>query len=209
MNLHKLYSILLDRYNQQGWWPLLCDDHPPERFTCYHPDNYDIPRNNEQIFEICIGAILTQNTNWLNVERSLNNLKNNYLLSVNSILDINHTSLAQYIKSSGYFNQKARKLKEFCQYFKTLKGTPNRNDLLSIWGIGAETADSILLYAYKQPVMVIDAYTRRVFKSNNFNFYSESYEKLKKRCEENLPVDFKLFQEFHALLVEEGKSLKK
>lgn len=206
MNLTKLYTELLAVYGYQGWWPLLADEADVGRFTCYHPENYQIPQNNQQRLEICIGAILTQNTNWLNVEKALFNLQREDLMSAQAICEIDKSELAQYIKPSGYYNQKARKLQEFCAFFIELGADiPNRVDLLDLWGIGRETADSMLLYAWKQPVMVIDSYSRRVFKAEGCELWNEDYDVLKKWCEEQLTPDHKILQEFHALLVKAGK----
>jgi endonuclease-3 related protein len=209
MKLIDLYELLLKQYGRQGWWPLLCDDSPEGRFTCYHIGNYDIPQDDEQRLEICLGAILTQNTNWLNVEKALFNLKSEYLMTASALAEINHIELAQYIKPSGYYNQKARKLQEFCRFYMKLNGRrPARDELLAMWGIGPETADSMLLYGWKQPVMVIDAYTRRIFKAEGFPVWNARYDELRFWCQQQLPADYILLQEFHALLVEAGKRVR-
>ena len=177
-NVLKIYDLLYKEYGSQRWWP--------------------VSSSNSE-FEIIVGAILTQNTNWKNVEKSIKNLKDNNLLDKNSIKNINIAKLAALIRSSGYYKQKAKKLKEFVSF----EGEINRENLLNIWGIGPETADSILLYAYNKPVFVIDAYTKRIFsrlgiKLNDYDEYQEYFHK-------NLPKDYKLFNEYHALLVELAK----
>ncbi len=210
MELQKLYDQLLAKYGQQGWWPLLCDEANGERYTCYHPGNYDLPQIADEKLEICIGAILTQNTNWLNVEKALYNLRKNELISVKGLLNTSQEHLAELIKPSGYYNQKARKLKEYCLFYQETGGRkPERSELLSIWGIGRETADSMLLYAYSEPVMVIDTYTRRVFRQAGYSFCDLPYDKLRELCEQQLTRDYRIYQEFHALLVQAGKEMGK
>lgn len=118
------------------------------------------------------------------------------------IIRIDNKELAKIIKSSGYHNQKAKKLKEFCRFY--LDKDITRDKLLSVWGIGDETADSIMLYAYKKPFFVIDSYTRRFFSRLGFNF--KTYDEWQSFFHDNLPRDYKLFNEFHALIVAEGKS---
>ena len=152
---NKLYSL----YGPQGWWPIEGK---------YHKNNFLYPKNENQKFEICIGAILTQNTSWKNVEKALQKMHENNLIDAKKISRINDNKLARVIISSGYHNQKAKKLKMFAKFYLSLKNkTPLRSELLEIWGIGPETADSILLYAYNYPTFVIDAYTKRIFKMNN------------------------------------------
>ena len=127
------------------------------------------------------------------------NLKENNLLSKESIKNIHISKLSAIIKSSGYYRQKAKKLKEFANFNNPI----TRENLLGIWGIGPETADSILLYAYNYPVFVIDAYTKRIF--SRLGFKENSYDKLQKLFHDNLLEDNKIFNEYHALLVELAK----
>jgi len=192
--IQKLYKELLKEYGHQGWWPLI-------DVNGYHHKDYSYPKNKNQIFEICVGAILTQNTSWKQVEKALINLSKLKALEPKALKELNNNKLKKAIKPTGYFNQKAKKLKIFAEFYLDLKGkTPTRIQLLEIWGIGPETADSILLYAYKQPTFIIDAYTKRIM-----NFKGK-YDELKQLFEDNLKKDYKLYQEFHALLVEAGKS---
>lgn len=179
----KIYNLLYKEFGSQGWW------------SCTKKDSIE-----RQRFEISIGAILTQNTNWKNVEKSIKRLRENNLLDKDSIKNININKLADFIKSSGYYKQKARKIKEFVSF----SGAINRENLLNIWGIGPETADSILLYAYNHPVFVIDAYTRRIF--TRLGFKEDTYDELQRLFHKNLDKDYKLFNEYHALLVELGKN---
>lgn len=192
-----IYYKLFKEYGSQNWWPIN---------ELYNNKNYLVPETESDIFEICIGAILTQNTSWKNVEKSLGNLRKEKLIDANNILKIDVNKLSNIIKPSGYYNQKTKKLKLFAKFFIELNGrTPTRDELLSLWGIGKETADSILLYAYKQPNFVIDAYTRRLF-----GFSKETdYDDIRLEFEENLPRDYKLYNEYHALIVAKGKTLSK
>ncbi len=199
--LIEIYKTLLDAYGYQGWWPLF------NKETCrieYHPGNYHLPENNAQRFEICQGAILTQNTSWKNVEKTLENLRQNNLLDKNKLKNINEKKLAELIKSAGYNNQKAKKIKEFIRFLDS-KIEINRENLLSVWGIGKETADSMLLYAYQKPVFVIDSYTKRVFSRLGFCSENIIYDELQKIFHDNLRKDCKLFNEYHALIVEHAK----
>jgi endonuclease-3 related protein len=205
----ELYKSLLKKYGFQGWWPLLdCDGCNPTKTGCvkgYHPKDYSYPKNEGQKFEICVGAILTQSIGWTSVEKALMNLKKINALTPLSLKKLNILKLKKAIKSAGYFNQKAKKLKLFADFFIVLNGrTPSREELLDVWGIGPETADSILLYAYKIPSFVIDAYTKRLMLS--LGYKEKTYDELKTLFEKNLKKDYKLYQEFHALIVENGKN---
>ena len=211
--LHRLYLDLLEAYGPQGWWPLLGHDgvNPTKTgsITGYHPGDYSFPRNDAERFEICAGAILTQNTAWPNVEKALRALATAEALNSDAILALPEPALAALIRPSGYHNMKARKLKEMADFFMKLGNrVPERDELLSVWGIGPETADSIRLYAYGQPEMVVDAYTRRVLEQLGWVSASVSYEALKVYCLENLPEDVLVYQEFHALVVEHAKRIK-
>ncbi len=189
----------MERHGPQGWWPIN---------GIYHKDDYSYPHNEVEIFEICAGAILTQNTSWKQVEIALENLKKLNLLDCGVIVNVADTVLKDAIRPAGYFNQKAKKLKFFSEFFRCLNGrTPTREELLNVWGIGPESADSILLYGYSVPTMVIDTYTKRLF--FEFGIIDDikiSYGELKSLCESELQVDLKLFQEFHALIVQHCKS---
>jgi len=211
--LFQLYQRLLAEYGPQGWWPLL--DHPgtnPTKtgsITGYHPGDYGFPNTEPQRFEIGLGAILTQNTAWPNVEKALRNLQGASALEPQAILGLPTEVLGDLIRPSGYFNAKTRKLREWAGFFLGLKGQiPHRDALLGVWGIGPETADSIRLYAYGQPEMVVDAYTRRVLEAEGLAPPGPSYGALKEFCVDHLPVDPFIYQEFHALMVERAKRSK-
>ena len=178
MDIKLLYNKLEREFGKQNWWPTI---------------------SNNKKFEIIIGAILTQNTSWKNVEKAIKNLEKFNFLNKEAIKQINEEELGQLIKSSGYYKQKAKKLKKFVEF----DGEITRDNLLGIWGIGKETADSILLYAYDKPVFVIDAYTMRIMERLNFRF--KDYDELQEIFIKNLPKDYRLFNEFHALFVRLGK----
>ncbi len=167
-------------------------------------------------FEVIVGAILTQNTAWTNVERAIVNLRREGLLTPSAMCAVRTTRLAELIRSSGYFRQKAIKLKVFSKFLKKRYGgslvrmfkTPTaelREILLSLHGIGPETADSILLYAGRHPVFVVDAYTKRIFTRHGITEHSAGYEQVRAMFEAGLPQDTQLFNEFHALIVNTGK----
>ncbi len=208
--IYQIYNMLLKLYGPQGWWPLLnCKGINPTKTGAikgYHPNDYFYPKNSKQRFEICIGAILTQNTSWPQVEKALLNLKELKALTSEAIKKLNLEKLKQAIKPAGYFNQKAKKLKIFAEFYINLKGkTPTRDELLNVWGIGPETADSILLYAFKVPEFVVDAYTKRVFSHLGIINKTATYNKIKEIFENNLPKNLKIYQEYHALIVEHAK----
>ena len=190
--LNNYYRSLFDAQGPQHWWP------------------------SRTLFEVIVGAILTQNTSWSNVEAAIRNLRAARLLSPVAIEAIPVAKLARLIRPSGYFRQKAKKLKAFTAFlFLRYSGslarmfrTPTqilREGLLSVHGIGPETADSILLYAGDHPVFVIDAYTRRILERHNLATPKHSYEELRELFESSLPRDPQLFNEFHALIIHTGK----
>lgn len=165
-----------------------------------------------------IGAILTQNTAWTNVEKALSNLRQINALSLDGLETLNETTLAECIRPSGYFNQKARRLKLFCDWYRsrgehaglaTLDTDTLRRELLAVYGIGPETADDILLYAFGRPVFVIDAYTRRIFSRLGMISGNERYDDLRHAFQNNLAADVSLFNTYHALIVNHGKDVCK
>ncbi len=195
--ISEFYGFLLKKYGYQGWWPVN---------SKYHPKDYDIPKTESERFEICVGAILTQNTSWKNVEKALLLLKSHNLMSPESLAKSTEEAIGAAIRPSGYYRQKAKKLKIFSRFFiglKKGKKVPTREELLSLWGIGKETADSILLYAYKKPYFVVDAYTKRIF-----GFESTDYDKIQSLFHKALRKDYRLYNEYHALIVRHGKDIK-
>jgi len=182
-------------------------------FFCFGPQHWWPARSR---LEVMVGAILTQNTNWSNVEKAINNLRKNSLLDAGKLYRMPQEKLAGLIKSAGYYNIKAKRLKEFLRFlFESYQGNIKkmssadtrllRRQLLSVNGIGPETADSILLYALGKPVFVVDAYTKRIFSRHRLIGEDADYNMLQDLCLKNLKKDVKLFNEFHALLVKLGK----
>ncbi len=186
-----LYETLFKEYGPQGWWPVDRD---------YHRTHGTDERE-----EIVIGAVLTQNTAWKNVERALSNLKRASALSFDAILKMPLPDLEDLIKPSGYYRQKAVRLKEVCGSLNPVERVESisREELLSVKGVGRETADAILLYAGGRPYFVVDSYTRRLL-SRLFGIDGD-YEEIRSFFEDNLPQDVSLFKEFHALIDEHAK----
>jgi len=212
--LKKIYDELFVSYGPQGWWPLVSfkGTNPTKTGSVsgYHVGKYNFPKTDDERFEICIGAILTQNTAWPNVELALRNLKELEAIEAKKMLYIDEDKLKVAIKPAGYFNQKAKKLLIFCKFYLELNNkTPTRNELLNLWGIGPETADSILLYAYKVPTFVVDTYTRRIFGNLGFVNSDATYDEIKLFFEKNIAPDLIVYQEFHALIVEHAKRFYK
>ncbi len=212
-----LYKALMDSYGPQGWWPLIQRNssfHKPEQtnsnsLICsppilYHPGDYSLPKTDEEVYEIMLGAILTQNTSWRQAEKALLMLYAKTGLVPEKILGMTNESLSELIKPAGYFNQKAEYIKNITKFFIALDNIPSREQLLTIKGVGEETADTILLYAYKMPEFVVDAYTRRILEHLKL-LKKPTYSKTKSFFENNIKKDFKVYQEFHALLVQHAK----
>lgn len=192
--LQDIYRRLLDCYGAQHWWPA---DEP---------------------FEVMVGTILTQATAWANVEKAIANLKAAKALSPQALRHLNLPDIAALIYPCGYYNVKARKLRALAQWLGEycqdnldklcFHGTDQlRQQLLSVYGIGQETADSILLYATNKPAFVIDAYTRRIINRIGLAPLNNSYATYQSLFVENLPADTDLFNEYHALLVYLGKNV--
>ena len=190
--LNFYYEALLRAHGPQHWWP------------------------GRTRFEVIVGAILTQNTNWSNAERAIVQLRRAGLLTPTAIDGVPLARLSQLIRSSGYFRQKARKLKGFVRFLrKQYEGSLDkmfaspteelREQLLAVHGIGPETADSILLYAGRHPVFVVDAYARRILERHNLMKRTHSYEEIRRLFEASLPASAPLFNEVHALIVHTGK----
>ncbi len=196
-----LYTSLLSTYAPQGWWPI--------RGVYNKQNNHQRVLSDAEQFEICLGAILTQNTAWKNVEKSLKGLEKHDALDRKKLERIDTQKLASLIKSSGYHNQKAKKIKAFLEFLNSKKPVMREN-LLDVWGIGPETADSMLLYAYHQPIFVVDAYTKRILSRMGLIESSADYDLVRSLVEfafqsksDNEKV--KIFNEFHALFVEHAK----
>jgi len=206
----KIYEKLYDLYGPQGWWPLINHEgtNPTKTGAIrgYHPENYDLPTKRNQVYEIILGAILTQNTSWLSAEMALFNLDELNAIEPEKLLELDDETLKSAIRCAGFLNQKAVYLREVTKFFIEINGkVPTRKDLLAVKGVGNETADSILLYAYKQPEFVVDAYTKRIFSHLEIVSENIKYMELKELFESNLPEDVALYQEYHALIVEHAK----
>ncbi len=213
MKLFSLYKKMLSFYGEQLWWPVT---EAGETRPSYKKRS---TLSEKQRFEICIGAILTQNTGWKNVMKALENLSKAKKLSCEKIANANQETLARMVKPSGYYNVKAKKIKAFSNYLKKEYGCspakmfskpigPLRAELLSLYGIGLETADDIILYAAEKPSFVVDAYTTR-FLGRFFATPKTGYVEAKSFFELELPKSVPLFNEFHALLVEHGQKFCK
>lgn len=170
----------------------------------------------ESSFEVIVGAILTQNTNWGNVERALHNIKSRDLLDPQKLFELPPDQLVQLIRPAGYFNVKARRLMNFLKYLmqcydgdlvkmSSVPAAALRKELLSVNGIGPETADSILLYAFNKPVFVIDAYTKRMLYRHGIVDAEADYHMMRDLFMDQLPKRRKMFNEYHALIVRVGK----
>jgi endonuclease III related protein len=206
----EIYERLYKLYGPQGWWPLM--ELKSENLNKtgathgYHPLNYDFPQTEKQKYEIILGAILTQNTAWTSAEKALLNLKDLDAIHPERILVLDEEILKEAVRPAGFLNQKSIYIKEISNFFINLKGrTPSREEILKVKGVGNETADSILLYAYKLPEFVVDAYTKRIFSHIGMVDEKIRYMDLKKLFEDNLPAEVPLYQEYHALIVEHAK----
>jgi endonuclease III related protein len=183
-----IYGLLFDHFGPQYWWP------------------------GESPFEIMVGAVLTQNTNWRNVSKAIDNLRDAGFLTYSSFQQLSIDEIASYIRPSGYYNLKAKRLKNLMNmvaerydgeldHFLTDTHDACRENLLSVKGVGPETADSILLYACEHPAFVIDAYTHRIFSRHQLVDEETDYEAMQEIFQSNVVEDVKLFNEYHALIV--------
>ncbi len=189
----ELYDAMVERFGHQQWWP------------------GDTP------LEVCIGAILTQNTNWRNVEKAIANLQAAGLLSISALLATPHEQLAELIRPAGYFNVKAKRLRNLLtvihrDYGDDVEGFLNRSvsslreELLGVNGIGRETADSIILYAAHKPTFVVDTYTYRILLRHGLIHGEDDYDAIKELFESSLAEDVELWNDYHAQLVAVGKN---
>ncbi|OIO61946.1 hypothetical protein AUJ69_03885 [Candidatus Woesearchaeota archaeon CG1_02_47_18] len=211
--LDKIYTWLFNNYGPQGWWPVTPVG------SC-RSDKSVTPvyglaiKNERQRLEIIFGAVLTQNTAWINAEKAVVELNKQDLIDVDRILKISHSQLTGVIKSAGYYNEKAKKLKNIARFLKDcpiaelqrMELAEARELLLSVRGVGRETADSILLYALNKLIFVVDAYTRRVFSNLGFIRPDADYDEVQALFMDNLPHEARLFNEYHALIVRHAKT---
>lgn len=192
LSIPSIYKMLYRKFGPQHWWPA------------------------DTFFEVMVGAILTQNTNWSNVEKAISNLKAKGLLTPRRLSVLSSEQLSSLIRPAGYYNIKTQRLNNFLKFFLGFyKGDHKkmaqanilslRQELLRVKGIGPETADSILLYALKKPIFVVDAYTKRILFRHKLIKEDAQYEEVQKLFMKNLKKDVKLFNEYHALIVKLGK----
>ena len=202
-----IYNELYNLYGPQGWWPLLNVDVPNNDVTMVnHPLNYDLPKTRNETYEIILGTILTQNTAWNSAEMALRNLKALKAIDPEKLLDLDSETFKQAIRSAGFLNQKSVYIKEVTKFYIALEGRiPLRKELLEVKGVGNETADSILLYAFKQPEFVVDTYTKRIFSAIGLIDYNDNYNKIKNLFETHLSRDMIIYNEYHALIVRHAK----
>jgi len=191
--LNRMYALLEAHFGDLGWWPAETD------------------------FEVVTGAILTQNTSWKNVEKAIERLKQKDMIDPVAVKNVKLEELSQLIKPSGYHRVKARRLKTIAQFIienfegsiknmKSMKSERLRKMLLSVNGVGPETADSILLYAVGKPVFVVDAYTKRIFARHGITDDEASYEDVQSVVHSCVPKQARTYNQFHALLVETAKN---
>ena len=197
--IRKVYEILLSEYGRQGWWPVT-------RRKGGKPEYLGGPRDRRERFEVAVGAVLTQNTSWKNAARAVSALSAAEMIDPGRLAAASHDEIAGLIRSSGYYNQKARRLGILARYFlDTDNGPPKRESLLALEGIGPETADSILLYAYSATFFVVDAYTKRLFSRLGVIRGNESYDRIRGLFEGSLERTPGIYNEYHALIVEQCK----
>lgn len=203
--MRALFEELLDRHGPRGWWPLWDRDAGEMR---YRPGDYAVPRGRARA-EVVQGAILAQNTRWTGAAEAVGNLVRAGLDRWEALAEEPHESLEQRVRPARFYRQKARRLKVAAGFFLERDGgPPGRGELLDLWGIGPETADSILLYAYGIPVMVVDAYLRRVLRHRGRPEVADrSYEDIRAWAEERMPDDASTLNEMHALIVREGQRI--
>jgi len=191
--INLIYGILFNSLGHQYWWP------------------------GDTAFEVCVGAILTQNTNWQNVKKAIDNLKNNGLLTAKGLYALDISMLAEFIRPAGYYNIKSKRLKSFlsflCEEFScdidemfSLESETLRKKLLDVKGIGPETADSIMLYAGNHLQFVVDAYTYRILLRHDIIHEDAGYDDIKELFQQNLPGEINVYNECHALIVNIGKN---
>lgn len=209
--INSVYETLLNEYGEQGWWPIVD--------TAAGKSVYSegrIPDNNERL-EVVLGALLTQNTTWKNAEKALLSLKREGLINPQKLIETDITLLGELIRSSGYYNQKAGKIRDFLSWFSRYNYSFEvlmemeihklREELLSVKGIGDETADSILLYSLGKKTFVVDAYTIRIFKRTGILSGREKYHEIREIFHSSFNGNGKEYNQYHALIVKHAKEI--
>lgn len=214
--VRELYESLYGRHGPQGWWPLL---DPSVGEPVYRPGDYTVPRGRERT-EVAVGAVLAQSTSWTQAARAVGNLHGADALSWGRLQELPRRRLQELIRPSRFYRQKAERLRRLAAFFlereeagetddRDTSRPPSREELLSVRGVGPETADSILLYGYGVPMMVVDGYLRRVLEARGRDEARWDYEELRQWLERQAPDEHAFFNELHALVVEEGKRLSR
>ncbi len=198
--IRKVYDLLLAEYGRQGWWPLI-------RTRGGEPEYLGGPRNRRERFEVAVGAVLVQNTSWKNAAKALSALSEAEMIDPARLVDVSHEEVAALlVRSSGYYNQKARRLGILARFFlEAGDGPPERESLLALEGVGPETADSILLYAFSRTFFVVDAYTKRLFSRLGVIRGNESYDRVRGLFEGSLDRTPQTYNDYHALVVVQCK----
>jgi endonuclease-3 related protein len=193
--IREVYRLLLSEYGGQGWWPVT-------RTKGGEPEYLGGPRDSRERFEVAVGAVLTQNTSWKNAARAVSALSAAGMIDPARLASASREEVAQLVRSSGYYNQKARRLGILARYFLEIgDAQPERESLLALEGIGPETADSIMLYACSRPFFVVDSYTKRLFSRLGVIRGNESYDRIRGLFEEPLGKSPEIYNEYHALVV--------
>lgn len=204
MNVKQAYQDLLGRHGRQGWWPLLTragqDGFDKDG---YHPGTYDVIATEQHRFEVYTGAILTQNTTWENAQKALQALQQHHLLNPSSLQSAEDDRIASLIEPAGYYNQKTTYLQAIADAFNN-ETTPTRHDLLTVTGVGDETADTILCYAHSEPRIIADEYTRRWL--DNHGVKRTDYDDIQAYIDQRFPRNTEQRQELHALIVTDQKA---
>lgn len=187
--------MLLSEYGKQGWWPVT-------RTAGGEPQYLGGPRSRLERFEVAVGAVLVQNTSWKNASKAISALSAAGMIDPAVLADAPHVEVARLVRSSGYYNQKARRLGILARYFlEAGDDPPGRESLLALEGIGPETADSILLYSFSRTFFVVDAYTKRLFSRLGVIRGNESYDRIRGLFEGSLERTPETYNEYHALVV--------
>lgn len=199
-----IYENLMKMYGPQGWWPIF--DLKDEKLI-YNKGDYNVPHNKEEQFEIIMGCILAQNTSWKSASRGLLNLLKLSVKSPEDLLKLDDDTLVKAVTPAGFKNQKSNYLRNVSKFIIDLENeSPLRKDLLNVKGVGNETCDSILLFAYNEPEFIVDTYTRRFLVALNLCSEKDSYNNIKYLFTENLKENVIIFKEYHSLIVEHGKN---
>jgi len=209
-----MYDVLLEHYGPQGWWPLIsfAGSNPTlrGRLTGYHPGNFELPETEKEVLEVILGTILTQNASWINAEKALFILAEHDLIDIEKLIKTEATQLADLIRPARFNNQKAARIHTLMQYLQenpiaSILARPLeelRPELRAIKGVGNETCDSILLYALKKSIFVVDAYTKRLLVRCGLLNPEAKYEDIQALFQSEIPASLEVYNEFHALIVQ-------